>query len=276
MIKQTEHYILSPIIDHKEKYDLGGIEIKISKDWENNLRTRNCQLGVVEAIPQLNPLELTLGDIVFVNHFTFHGDIGANRAFTFNDHVVHEGKMLFKVPIRNILFKYNNETIEVVGQIVIVQSEDQDKQTPNGISLPETQFKDRGRVIYSKDESIIGKIVLVERNALYPLELKGLEYNKVFQDEIIAVLDGDEIYPTDGRVVLEDQDDNLSSSILDLSMVKQNNTIRAKIIKTGKLSRTDEWMKAGDMVLRFRGGGVKINGQVVVSMDDDNIHGVLL
>ncbi|WP_298845481.1 hypothetical protein [uncultured Clostridium sp.] len=269
-------------MDHKEKIDLGGQEIFIAKDWENNLRTRNCQLGIVECLTTNNPLNLCLGDIVFVNHFTFHGDIGENRSFTLIDHVKHDGKLLFKVPVRNIYFKYNEGQIEPIGDMVIIESILTDATSSIGLELQQAQYKDRGKVVYAKDTSLIGKTVLVEKNALYGIEIKQENLFKVMKEEIAGIIESfegeEEIFPTAGRVLLEDHDDEIKSSFIDLSMVKRGNTIKAKVIRCGeldKVQRLDEWIKDGDMVLRFRSYGVRFKDQVIVALADDNIHGVI-
>lgn len=275
----TENYILSPILDHKEKYDLGGVEIYMAKDWENNLRRRNCQLGIVEALTPENPLNLCLGDIVFVHHFTFHGDIGADRSFTLNHHTLFEGKMLFKSPIRDIYFKYNNNQVEAINGIAVLEGLMSPQYSPSGLELPQTQYKDRGRIIYHSDYSMVGKEVLVESNALYEVELNNEIYYRVREDEIVAEIKDEQAYPTKGRVLLEDHKDDLMKGDLDFSMVKKTNTIKSTVIRTGELDKVqkhDEWIKEGDTVLRFRNYGIKFNNQVVVALADDNIHGIIL
>lgn len=276
MIKTTsDHYLLSPILDHKEKYDLNGTEIYIAKDYENNLRSRNCQIGIVESVPENNILNLEIGDKVFVNHFTFHGDIGDNRSFELAQHIEYDEKKIFRVPPMKILFKYNDDVIELVGKTIILEAVYSDEETTSGIKLEKKLYKDRGRVIYGNDEYKVGQVVFVERNALYDLELKGKNYFKVFSYEIAGIEEGDIIIPTDGRVVLEDED-NLRSDFLDLSLVKKESTVKSKIIRKGKLSRNDDWVKEGDIVLRGRDYGVKYKNQYIVALADENIHGVLL
>lgn len=276
MIKTKRyHYLLSPILDHKEKYDLNGIEIHIAKEYENNLRSRNCQIGIVEAVPETNPLNLEIGDRVFVNHFTFHGDIGDNRAFELEEHVDYEGKKIFKVPEKKILFKYNNEVIQVVGNTIILEAIYSEAQTSSVIKVDPKQYKDRGRVIYGNDDYKVGQTVFVERNALYDLELKGEKYFKVFSNEIVGIEQGDEILPTEGRVVLEDEE-SFTSDFLDLSFVKKKGTVKAKIVKKGKISKNNDWIKEGDIVLRGRDYGVRYKNQYIVTLADENIHGVFL
>lgn len=274
----TENYILSPVLDHKEKIDLGGQEILIVKNYENNLRRRNCQIGVVEAVPQENPLKLKVGDTVFVHHFTFHGDIGQGRSFTLRPHADHEGKKIFRVPVVNIFFKYNDETIEAMGNVVILEEMYSPSKSSIGLELESKQYKDRGKVIYAADESIIGKVVFVEPNALYPLEIKNKSYFKIFEDEIVGYFEDDQLYPAKGRVLLQDFEEDTTKNDLDLSLVKKTNSVRATVIRTGQLDEKqhhNEWIKKGDTVLRFRNYGVKYEGQVIVALADDNIHGVL-
>lgn len=273
----TENYLLSPILDHKEKYDLGGTEIRIAKDYENNLRKRNCQFGIVEAVTESNPLNLKLGDIVFVNHFTFHGDIGVNRTFKLRPHVDIDGKKLFRVPERNIYLKYNKE-IEPLKDIVILEGI-HSNGSEGSFDMIQTHFKDRGRVIYSKDSTIIGKEVLVEKNALYALDFKDMDYYRIYRNEIVAVLEDGEAYPEEGRVLMEDMEEEFSFDFLDTSTIKKSNTVKARVIRTGsldKVQKLNEWIKEGDTVVRFKDYGIKFNSQVVVALADDNIHGVMI
>ena len=274
----TENYILSPILDHKEKIDLGGTELTIVKEFENNLRRRNCQLGIVEALTKENPLNLSLGDIVFVHHFTFHGDIGKNKSFTLRDHAEVDGKKIFRVPVINIFFKFNNEVVEPTGDVVVLEEMHSPDKSDKGFDLISEPYKDRGRVVYAKDESIIGKVVFVEKNALYPLEIKGYDYFKIFENEIVGFLEEGQIYPAKGRILLEDFPDDIMKGDLDLSLIKKTNDVRSTVIRTGeldKIQKYDDWIKKGDTVLRSRSGGIKYENQVIVALADDNIHGVL-
>lgn len=274
----TDNYILSPILDHKEKYDLGGHEILIVKDYENNLRRRNCQLGIVEAIPTLNPLKLSLGDIVFVHHFSFHGDIGQGRSFTLRPHAEVEGKKIFRLPVQNIFFRYNEEIIEPLGDIIILEEMYSPSESKSGLILESKPYKDRGRIVSASDDTMVGKVVFVEPNSLYPLELKDKAYFKIFENEIVGYFEDDVLFPAKGRVLLQDFEEDIFKNDLDLSMIRKTNCIRATVIRTGDLDKVqhhDEWIKKGDTVLRFRNYGVKYEGQVIVALADDNIHGVL-
>lgn len=270
----TEKYILSPILDHKEKYDLGGIEIYISKEFENNLRQRNCQLGVVEVLTPENPLKLSLGDIVFVNHFTFHGDIGADKSFTLNHHVEYEGKKLFTAEMRDIYFKYNDNKVEALPNFLIVEGSKSADKTDSGIFIEQTQYKDRGTIIYADDESMIGKEIYVENYALYPLDLRGEDLYRVNVNDVVGYMENSKFIPANGRVVLEDIEE-LTSSFLDLSMVKKPTTVKSKIIKKGICAKEYDNFNEGDIVLRGRGYGVKYNDHYVVSFDSENIFGKL-
>ncbi len=270
-----EHYLLSPILDHKERYDLNGTEIIITKDWENNLRSRNCQLGIVEGLSETNPLGLCLGDVVFVNHFTFHGDIGADRSFTLNVHADHEETKIFKVPIRNIYFKYNDKKIEPIGKVLIVEQVLTPDHSEEGLTLIQSNYKDRGKVIYAKDTQMVGKIVLVDTNALYALELKDYDYYKIFDSEVVGYFEKGELYPYGNRVLLEDQEEERKHDILDLSQLKNSRTVKAKVIRKGSLSKHLNFVNEGDTVVRFRNYGISDKKQVIVAMDEDNIHAVV-
>jgi hypothetical protein len=280
MIKPTnDNYILSPIIDHKENYEIGDVKLKIVKDYENNLRSRNCQLGIVEALSSENKLNLKVGDTVFVHHFTFHWDIGGERSFTFQKYFEMDGKMLFPVHFKKIFFKYNDGDIEPLGTNMIVEEVTPEQDKDAIIKIEQKPFKDRARVIYSQDTSLIGFVVMVDTNALYPLEIKGKNYFKINDYEISAVISGDEAYPAKNWVLLEDENDEFTSSIpdLDLSFVKRPNTTKAKIIRTGILTNEFvDWIKADDIVVRHRNAGVKFNNQWLVNLHSDNIHVVMI
>ena len=110
------NYILS-MIDHKGKVMIGDVELLVSKQWDNNLRDRNPQLGVVEFAP--GGSELKPGDIVACSHFTFYGDIGPDKSFTLQSHVEHDGKKLFFAEPYKIYFKFNNNIPEPIKGIKI-------------------------------------------------------------------------------------------------------------------------------------------------------------
>lgn len=277
MIKtNNENYFLSPILDHKEKYDLGGIEIKIAKDYENNLRSRNCQLGIVESLTDRNPLGLEVGDLVFVNHFTFMGDIGHDRSFMLKEHFEYDGKLLFPVNPQNILFKYNNEDIEPVGDTVIVEEVLSEEQTPSGIILDVKPYKDRGRVIFALDGSLLGETVIVDQHALYALELKGKNYYKVRYSEIAAILRNDSVAPSFNRIVVRDCDKQVKSE-LDLSFMKQPNTRESVIVSVGEINHPRHlWAATGRKILRFSNSGIPVGDYEIVSLDEDRILGEIL
>lgn len=276
MIKSlNEQYLLSPILDHKTKVDIAGIEILISKDWENNLRLRNCQMGIVEAIPEENPLRLSVGDIVFTHHFVFNLDIGRNRSFIFRPHVEVDGKKIFRADPRTIFLKLEGDEITQLGDVIVLAPVPYNEQASTFDLVG--HFKDRGRIIYPTEGYEVGDVVLVEKNALYPLDLRGKNVFKIYRGEIVGKITGEEVLPAPGRVLLVDEEEYLQSDFLDLSEVQaQGSVVKAEILKVGDMKGicANEF-KAGDKILRGRNYGIRFNNQFLVAVVNGNILGIL-
>lgn len=281
MIKITnDSYLLSPIIDHKLKYDLGGIEIQIEKQYENNLRLRNCQLGIVEAIPAENPLSLSLGDIVFVHHLTFQRGINRGMDFIKEQHVLFRGKELYQCPARSVFFKYNEKTITPTGDVVIVE----------GVKIPAKELYEGSLEYYPNMASVVfptehfdeGDILFVETHAMYPIDLPGCKFFKIYRSEIVAQIGaGNVVVPGMGRVVVLDED-AIVRSTLDLSMVPKEPTVKSKIVALGSMhdEKRNKFLdpnclKLGQRVLRARASGTFVNGVTVLNILDGSIKGVL-
>lgn len=157
---------------------MDGTILEIDKSFENNLRERNPQLGRVEGVPDGNVLGLVEGDVVAVNHFTFYGDIGANKSFKLQDHFVHDGKMIFRATLRQMFFKYNDKTPECFEDYILCE-----KHTE-----PEEHFG-----VYFGDKTTwvcthgcyVGSEVVTLKNAPYLITLDRKEYYKVRKDEVV-------------------------------------------------------------------------------------------
>lgn len=274
IVTTNENYLLSPILDHKTKYDLGGIEIHISKDWENNLRLRNCQLGVVEAVPELNPLQLAVGDMVFTHHLVFQSDIAKRRGFNLNPHAEIDGKKIFRVKPELIYLKFVGEDVQQLGTVIIVGPVSQEDESATIKELG--NFKDRGRIIYPTEGYEVGDIVMVEKNALYPLEIKGRTIFKIYRKEIVGVLDGEDVIPADGRLLLLDHEHFYESEYLDLTGIAQENTILSEVVKVGNMEKIcANNFRPGQKLLRYRNYGIKYKDMYLVGVQNGNIHAII-
>lgn len=273
-------YILS-MINHKETYEVTeDIHLFINKSFENNLRDRNPQLGIVEAIcEEDNPYNLIVGDIVAVNHFTFYGDIGKDRSFTLQPHFEYEGKKYFKVLGRNIFFKYNDKTPEIIGDFILckdVKENDTLNFDPNtGNFFHTKEFTQEGVISHGNEKYPNGERILVLKSAFYLITLDKIDYFKVKQSEIVAFIKDGQAIPTDRNLLIEyvEKEDN---HFLDLSLMKKDNNVTAKIIK-GEIKHPKRIMEWGisdtniiGMLLRvWRNQGVPYDGKWII--DDEMI-----
>ena len=267
-------YILSPIL-HKDEVELsGGVTLSIDKSYSNNLRDRNPQLGVVEAVnAEANPLNLTVGDIVAVNHFTFYGDIGANKSFNLQPHVPYEGRNLFKATPTQILFKYNNKIPEAVGDVIIctgVKEREILGFDPNaGAFFHNYEFEQRGTVLCGGGFSR-GEEVLTLRYAMYLITLDRVDYFKCLRSEIVATVRDGVAYPTDGNFVIEylpDEYQNGYSPLLVGTGVHIVNNVTARVVAGS--CEPDLWVQGeANHVQAYRNQGVQLGNQWIVNKDN--------
>lgn len=238
-------YLLSPVL-HKDTYELeNGVLLAIDKSFENNLRERNPQLGTVEGLPDNNWLNLKVGDLIAVNHFTFYGDIGENKTFKLKEHVIHDGKMIFPAVERQMFFKYNDKTPETLPGYLIC----------DWVVEPEEHFG----VYFGERKYILcthgkykGKEIKALNNAMYLITLDKQKYYKVREDEVVWA-DGELV--GDWMVVeyLPEKE-----TLLDLSLAKKNNNLTAKCVK-GKYE--------GQLLQVYRNQGVEWDGKRIIDED---------
>ncbi len=269
-------YILSPIF-HKDEVELTpDVTLKVDKSYTNNLRDRNPQLGIVEAIcEEANPLGLTVGDIVCCNHFTFYGDIGANRGFNLQPHVEHEGKLLFKVSPFNIFFKYNGGAVEPLGDIVIctdVAERDILGFNPNEVTFfHNTEFEQRGKVLCGTGFEE-GDEVLTLRSSMYLIELDRRDYFKCRRSEIVAVVRDGVAYPTEGNFIIEylpDEYQNGYSPLLWGTGVQVSNNVTARVVSgTCNPDLVVGRAVGANLVQAYRNQGVQFGNQWIVNKDN--------
>lgn len=243
-------YILSPI-NHKENYELSnGVMLYIDKSFENNLRERNPQLGRVEAVPDNNPLGLAVGDTVAVNHFTFYGDIGKDRAFKIQDHFTIEGVMHFRAVPYQMFFKYNNEVAEPFSDYILCEYHIEAEEH-FGVYFGDKKMINCTHGIYEGSE------VLVLNNAMYLITLGRKEYYKVRVDEVVCV-DGNAV----GKYMMIEYLPEVVHGIFDLSMVKKPNNLSAMVIQS-----THKDVHVGDKVRVYRNQGVGFDTYRLIEED---------
>lgn len=301
------HYLVEGLLDHKEKYDLAGNEIFIDKTYENNLRERNPNLGIVYGLSKENTLKLNVGDYVITSHFAFTGGIGVNKSYEMNDHVVVDGKKLFKIHPNDIHFTYNDKVIAPIGTYLgVEQVEDTIEQS--GI-MTTVLHKDRGRVIYPNCGIPYGTEVLLEQHALYEVNFDKKTFYRIRESEIVGIITEEKtegipaedllqykdnpllmlmmqktakktgkksVSPYKGRVLVEDLFEPTENQINfpDIYKIPRDND--AVVIAVGEMTEKQKHennrIKAGDKVYRARNSGVRFGNQFVASMVDDTIH----
>lgn len=262
----SKHYLLEGILDQKEKYTFeNGVELYLCPEYENNLRKRNPQLGIVRCIPQDNPMKLELGETIVVNHYCFYGDVADNKGYTVQPHIKHEGKMLFPIQPRDMYFKYKDGKPEPLDGIVICETFDSPSEH-NGLELIPFTYKDRAKVISGSVMVPTGSTVLVKPNALYEIEIDKIKYYRLREEDCVALL-GDDIALLNGFMIIEDLPDEYKTDI-DLLGAKLNNTVKSKIIKSSV-----EGYNEGDTVIGWRNTGVKYEDYRFVNLRDDQIAG---
>lgn len=269
-------YLLSPI-DHKQYYHIDGtnIDLWISKRSENNFRERNPQLGRVEAINESdNPCGMRAGDIVAVNHRTFYkAQVGENAGFVLqDDHTEYEGRRLFRVFPESIFFKYNNHTPEVLPGYALCNEVDELEELKFEQNKAEffyvKSFSQQGVVTHGNN---VGKRVLVKKNAFYLITLDKVDYFKVKESEIVALIENGEAIPTEGNEIVEYFDDEIKHAIFDLSHMKKNNNVTAKL-PNGSLAQVwrnngvafgGKWLIDDEMILwRWKDGMLNVDAPI--------------
>lgn len=270
-------YLIKPNLRHKEEVDIGLDQpILIAKEYENHLIHRNPQTGIVMSVPEDNPLELIVGDTVYVSHMTFYGEIAEHtKDFQLQPHVKHNGGLLFPCSPKNIYYRLDGEDIEPLGDILLMTPiEEEEKE--GDIFLGEVKRKDRAIVAEMTDDYMKGDVLLVESNALYPIEINKTKYFRLRKGEVTGRLVGDKIIPNDDRIVVRDLIQE-KESVLDLSFMRVVEDVQAEVLAVG--NNVTEF-KAGDIVLRRKSGGKKFGDVVVITMqgilDEESVYGKIL
>ena len=272
----TGTYLLKGVLNHKEEYDLGGHTIYIAKEYENNLLKRNCQLAYIMGVPKDNPLELEVGDKVFVHHMIFFGEIGSHsKEYTLQDHAVFEGEKLFRCEPKHIYVKIKNGAILSVGDNLLMERIEEDEEA-FGLFLGRIKRKDIATLLQAKNGYEKGDVLLVASNALYPMDIDKHEYLRLKMEEVMGKVDGDTIIPNNDRIVVKDVVQQKKEYFIDLPMDKGDRDIKSEVIAVGD---NVKGIEVGDIVLRRKTGGVKFKDCTVITMqgklDDDSIFGVI-
>lgn len=263
MIKINHHtingYYLLSMIDHKSSVEVAGISLLVNNTYENNLRERNPQLGIIEGLPEDNTLNLSIGDVVAVHHFSFYGDVskGTRTGITYQEHFEIDNKKYFRIRQEWIYFKYNNKQPEPLPGYIICTGVEELKHLNMDANTGEfswnKKFDNKGTVLYGGDELPTGAQVLVLNYAFYLITLDRIDYFKVRTDEVLALVGEHNPIPF-GKTVMVQYKEEKAHAFLDLSFVKKPNNLEAMVIDTG--GKCDDWLKGGDKVQVFRNNGV--------------------
>lgn len=230
------------MIDHKSTYDLGPVEIQIEKQYENNLRERNPQLGRVEA----SCGELSVGDIVAVNHFVFYGDVGPDKSFTLQPNCGG----LFRANDRQIFFKYNNGVPEPLNDYILCEWVIEQEEH-FGVYFGERKY------IRCTHGEYAGSDILTLPHAMYMVTLDKVDYYKVRKDEVVCV---------DGRL-------REGYSYIEYLPEKESLIWGAKKPNT-LLALCHEGVYNGETLLVYRNQGVSFRNGFII--DDEMIVGELV
>lgn len=261
-------YLLS-MIDHKGRHKFSsGFEIFVAKQMDNNLRDRNPQLGKVEGIPEDNELNLSIGDIVAVNHFTFYGGIGKDKSNQLQPHSNIDGNNIFKVRQDWIYFKFNDFNPELIPGFTLCKDVEEKKTIKfNGDDIStityDRHFDNKGVVMFGDNKD---RKILVKNYSMYLIELYGVDYFKVMDREIVAFIDNGVPVPTK-KCILVQYHEWKNNSIIDLSGAKKPNSVKARVVN-GNGNFSD-----GEVLLVWRNNGVKYGDYWVIDIDDDIILG---
>lgn len=301
------HYLVEGLLDHKENIEVGGIPMYQAKNFENNLRERNPNLGIVYGVSKENTLNLKAGDYVITSHFAFTGGIGVNKSYEMNDHVVLDGKKLFKIHPNDIHFTYNDQVIAPIGSYLGVEKVE-DTIEQSGIATV-VLHSDRGRVIYPNCGIAYGTEVLLEQHALYKVTFNKQTVYRIRESEIVGIIHEEKtegipaedllqysdnpllmlmmqktakktgrktVTPYKGRILVEDLFEPSENQINypDIYKIPRDND--AKVIAVGEMTEKQKHennhIKAGDTVYRARNSGIRFGKQFLASMVDDTVH----
>lgn len=198
--------ILSCIEDHKTKYTLpGGTVIQIQTHHNGRRLESNSQLGVVEALPVNNKVtnkgrefdvELSIGDVVYVHHFSFFGgSVGDNLQLKRSDKVFyHDSRDLFSIPYIDCFFTLNNGQVKMLNDYILLEPI-KDSVESDFLYVPEGENSEsRARVVnvskYVSEvapEITVGAVVfLIDKWARYQVWIDGKEYYRARMSEVVA------------------------------------------------------------------------------------------
>lgn len=255
-------YIVSGQLDHKENHQLTeDISLKIEKQWETNLRERNPQIATIEAVPADNPLNLEVGDKVIVHHFTFYGDIASDKGYQLQEHFNVGDKKLFKALCRQILFKMNNDTPEMVGSVLLCLKSIEETFMGD-VYLGEREFV---KIAYGNDRLLAGTEVILEPHALYPIDVNGTMYYKIFENEVVATVVCGEAIAYDDTIVVKDIESKKSV----IELLGKSQFGYSRVVEVG--SRATGVQK-GDVLYNWVQQGLNIDGKRLIN--EDNIIGI--
>lgn len=267
MIALHGKYLIKGVLDHKENYELeGGITLKIDKSWDNNLRTRNSQLGIVAQVPDGNPLKLREGDMVVVHHFSFHGDVAANKGFELRQHIVHNGELLFVVDQDRIFARYNNKTIEPIGEFVFAQHITR-PPNPFGLIIPDhlNIEQNKALVLFGNTDIHEGDVVVFPENSMYEITLDKVTYQRINKRDIFGYIRYGVLVPYREYFIAKDLPAKNDGPI-DLSLAKPRGVTSEAL----EIGADCKYIAPGERVYRGLNSGLKYEDKVL--LNDDHIH----
>jgi hypothetical protein len=273
---QNGTYLIKGDFEHKEKYDIGLPEpLHIVKTFENNLLRRNCQIGFIMAIPDDNPLKLSIGDKVYVHHMVFFGEIAKDtKDHQLQPHVKHEKELLFRCYPKDIYLKFNELGFDMLGEYLICEPIEEEL-IQSGIYMGTIKHKDRAKLLRGNGEFNDGDVVFVESHALYEIEIDKKAYYRIREKEVMGTIVDGEIIPANDRILVAGEPKKGNEVSLDMFITCRDT--EAEVLAVG--SRVRDY-KSGDTVLRRKSGGKKFGDNVIITvqglLDDDSVYGTVL
>lgn len=180
-------------INEKREYKIEGtdVELMIENKFNENLRERNPVSAIVTAVPD-GYTECSIGDAVWVNHFTFLDHSNRKEYSVKNGGFDH-----YRVEIREVFCKVIGGELIPLNDYFFTEVIVDNTEDVSGFSLPEFMknkaLRDRVRVsipnpIHNKHNLKSGDVIHILKNADYLIKIMGKEYARVRESEINAIL----------------------------------------------------------------------------------------
>lgn len=173
------------------------VELEIENKFNKNLRERNPQVGIVEAVFD-ECKDLKVGDRVLIHHFTFNDGNGDPVTPV----VVVGGQPMYHVPYSECFYTLdeNGEVERPVGDYVlcISEQEPEPEQTAGGVFIPQTATSHRKQrdqrdltVLHAGNSPHVKVGDIIRANYHYEITINKNKYIRVREENILGVIEYD-------------------------------------------------------------------------------------